>query len=229
MIRFNCTCLLILFIFLFGDTSSLMAQKKWVARDSVLRDFKNGTLVVRLKSHDKKLKKIDALLKDNNIGNSDKKRLEDKRDYIITNRDRFNQELIAAFGTAYSFSNVAFIYDKDLKKFRTNDRDQIFLNQDLDPSNEPPVLSGTIYYFGEGQTNTSGNSVEGLLVMDENSKQLPGWFPNYFRTKSNLKSFFGMFSTTKYTYRPPEKSIRKFQSQLDRLWTDLQKRQNTNK
>lgn len=226
MIRLNWLLLLIFLAFMIGNTSSVTAQTKWAARDSMLQDFKEGTLVVRLKSHEKKLKKINELIKGNDIDNSYKKRLEDKRDYIVQNRDRFNQELVAAFNTQYNFSTVVFMFDKDLKKFKEGKRELLFLDQHLDYISEPPSLPGSIYYFGEGQTNTSGNSISGLLVMDTKSQQLPSWFPNFYRAKSNLKSFFGMFSSTKYTYRPPEKVIGKFQADLNRLWKKLQERQN---
>jgi len=229
MISSNWSFLLVFCTLIIGGSTTLSAQKKWVVRDSILHDFKDGTLVVRLKSHEKKLNKINELIKKKSIDTGDKKRLEKKRDYIIQNRDRFNRELVGAFNTSYNFSNVVFMFDKDLKKFKDGRFEELFLDQHLDPVSEMPAMNGSVYFFGEGQTNTPGNSVEGLLVMDANSEQLPNWFPNFFRAKSNLKSFFGIFSKTKYAYRPQEKVIGKFQSELESRWKDLQDRENITK
>jgi len=203
-------------LFLLFSTAQLAAQKKQL-RDSLIQDFKGGTLIIRLKSYENKLNKIQEQLDRTDTSKNYRKRLTEKRDLIIANRDRFNQDLVTAFSKYYNFSEVRFMYDQDIKRFQAGELNEVFLGTDLQPLVESNPITGSYYFLGEGNTQMSGNSREGLLVMDKNGDQLPGWFPSYLRAKSNGKSFFSMFGGDRYPYLPAEKVVKKFMKQCANL------------
>jgi hypothetical protein len=216
MSRFITAIGLITTIFLcFFDTTAY-AQKRQL-RDSLVQDFKSGTLIIRLKSYENKLNSIEELLQNSNTSTSYRKRLTEKRDLIIANRDRFNQDLVATFSKNYHFTEIRFLYDRDVKRFQAGELDGVFLGPDLTPLSEVKPVVGSYYFFGEGFTQMSGNSREGLLVMDKNGDQLPSWFPSYLRAKSNGKSFFAMFGGDRYPYLPAKKILEKFLKGLNKL------------
>lgn len=216
MSRFITTIGLITTIFLCLFNTAAHAQKHQL-RDSLVQDFRSGTLIIRLKSYENKLNSIEALLQKSNTSTSYRKRLTEKRDLIIANRDRFNQDLVATFSKNYHFTEIRFLYDRDVKRFQAGALDGVFLGPDLKPLSEVKPIVGSYYFFGEGFTQMPGNSREGLLVMDKNGDQLPSWFPSYLRAKSNGKSFFAMFGGDRYPYLPAKKILEKFLKGLNKL------------
>ncbi len=216
MSRLITTIGLITTIFLcFFDTTA-HAQKHQL-RDSLVEDFRSGTLIIRLKSYENKLNSIEELIHKSSTSPIYRKRLTEKRDLIITNRDRFNQDLVTTFNKNYTFTKVRFLFDRDVKRFQTGELDDVFLGPDLTPLSEVKPIVGSYYFLGEGFTQMPGNSREGLLVMDKNGEQLPSWFPSYLRAKSNGKSFFAMFGGDRYPYLPAKKILEKFMKGLNKL------------
>ena len=216
MSRFITTIGLITAIFLcFFDTTA-SAQKNQL-RDSLVQDFRSGTLILRLKSYENKLNSIEAIIQKSSTSPSYRKRLTEKRDLIIANRDRFNQDLVANFSKDYHFTAVRFLFDRDVKRFQGGELDGVFLGPDLMPLSAVKPIVGSYYFFGEGFTQVSGNGREGLLVMDKNGDQLPSWFPSYLRAKSNGKSFLAMFGGDRYPYLPAKKILEKLLKRLEKL------------
>ena len=213
MSRFIASIGLLMAIFICFFSTEINAQKS-VFRDSLVQDFRAGTLIIHLKTYENKLNSIESVLHRADTSPNYRKRLMEKRDLIIANRDRYNQDLVSAFNELYTFSEVRFMFNTDIKRFQTGDLDSVFLGTDLLPLREVEPVKGSYYFFGEGNTRMSGNSREGLLVMDKNGDQLPSWFPSYFRAKSNGKSFFSMFGGDGYAYMPAEKVVRKFLKKL---------------
>ncbi len=216
MSRFIASIGLLTAIFICFFTIEMNAQKSSF-RDSLVQDFRAGTLIIRLKTHENKLNSIESVLHRADTSPNYRDRLTKKRDLIIANRDRYNQDLVSAFSKLYTFSELRFIFDKDIKRFREGELDGVFLGTDLLPLPESAPVVGSYYFFGEGNTQMPGNSREGLLVMDANGDQLPSWFPSYFRAKSNGKSFFSMFGGDGYAYLPAEKVVKKFLKKLGEL------------
>jgi len=193
-----------------------IAQKKQI-RDSLVEDFRSGTLIIRLKSHENKLRKIESVIDRADTSPGYRKRLSNDRDVIIANRDRFNQDLVTSFGEKYTFSEVRFMYDTEAEKLRNGDQTAIFVGTDLQPLENPKPLVGPIYFYGEGFTAVPGNSREGLLVMDRNLDQLPSWFPSFFRAKKNVKTFFSSFGGDQYNYLAADKLVAKLTKRLENL------------
>lgn len=216
MSRFITTIGLVTAIFICFFGTEVHAQKGQL-RDSLVQDFRAGTLIVRLKTHENKLNSIESIINRADTSPNYRKRLTEKRDLTIANRDRFNQDLVTAFSKLYTFSEVRFMFDRDVKRFRAGESDGVFLGTDLVPLVEAKPISGAYYFFGEGFTQMPGNSREGLLVMDAKGDQLPSWFPSYIRAKSNGKSFFSMFGGDRYPYMPAEKVVKKFLKKLGSL------------
>ncbi len=216
MSRFIITIGLITTTFLCLFDTTAYAQKHQL-RDSLVQDFRSGTLIVRLKTHENRLNSIEEVLDKASTSPSYRKRLTEKRDIIIANRDRFNEDLVSAFSKEYTFSEVRFIFDRDVKRFQAGELEGVFLGTDLTPLSEVKPIQGAYYFFGEGSTQMSGNSREGLLVMDTKGDQLPSWFPSYLRAKSNGKSFISMFGGDRYPYLPAEKVVKKFMKSLGKL------------
>lgn len=207
------------FLFIIGlfIPQEALAQKR-VKRDSILQTFKEGTLIVRLKSNAKKLKQIDQLLESERVSDKQKKNLQKRKEEMIASQVPFNLDLANAFDSLYTFSAVRFMYDKDLPKLKSGDHSDIFLDKNLNPVTNPAPVNGEIFFFGEGNNANSGNSMDGILVMDSNSDQMPGWFPNFYRAKSGFKSFMGLFSKGDNIYRPAAGIVERFQGSLNEMW-----------
>ncbi len=216
MSRFITSIGLLTAIILSFFTTEIHAQQR-VFRDSLVQDFRSGTLIIRLRTDENKLNSIESVIDRADTSPNYRRRLTEKRDLIIANRDRFNQDLVAAFSELYTFSEVRFMFDTDIKRFQTGDLEGVFLGTDLLPLREVEPISGSYYFFGEGNTQKSGNSREGLLVTDRNGDQLPSWFPSYLRAKSNGRSFLAMFGGDRYPYLPAEKVVKKFLKKLGAL------------
>lgn len=199
--------------------STLSAQKK-VERDSILQAFKGGTLIVRLKSNAKKLAEMDRLLTSRKVSDNQKKNLQKRKSALITEQSLFNADLVHAMDSIYHFSTVRYMYDKDIPKLKAGELDGIFLDGALNPiDGHSDPIKGAFFFFGEGNTNTHGNSVSGLLVMDGDGRQMPNWFPNFYRAKSGSKSFLNIFSKKpKTAYRPAADMVRRLQTTLDSMW-----------
>ncbi len=216
MSRFIASIGLLTAIFISLFTTEMNAQKR-IFRNSLVQDFRSGTLIIRLKTYENKLNSIESTIDRADTSPNSRNRLTEKRDLIITNRDRYNQDLVSAFNKLYTFSEVRFMFDKDIKRFQAGDLAGVFLGPDLLPLTEIEPIRGSYYFLGEGNTQIPGNSREGLLVMDKNGDQLPSWFPSYLRAKSNGKSFFAMFGGDRYPYMPAEKVVKKFMKKLREL------------
>ena len=203
-------------LFICFSTTDAIAQKKQL-RDSLVEDFRSGTLIIRLKSHEKKLSAIGSEIDRADTSPGYRKRLTEQRDLIIANRDRFNRDLVTTFGEKYTFSEVRFMYDKEAERLRNGDQDAIFVGTDLQPLEKTNPLVGSFYFYGEAFTEVPGNSRAGLLVMDKNLDQLPSWFPSFFRAKKNVKTFFSTFGGDGYNYLEADKLVAKLSKRLDGL------------
>jgi hypothetical protein len=203
-----------LFICLFSTDA--IAQKKQL-RDSLVEDFRSGTLIIRLKSHENKLRAIESEIDRSSTSSGYRKRLSNERDLIIANRDRFNQDLVTTFSEKYTFSKVRFMYDKEAERLRNGEQNAVFVGTDLKPIENAKPLVGPFYFYGEAFTEITGNSRAGLLVMDKNLDQLPSWFPSFFRAKKNVKTFFSTFGGDGYNYLEADKLVAKLSKRLDGL------------
>ena len=197
-------------------TTDAIAQKKQL-RDSLVEDFRTGTLIIRLKSHANKLNAIESEIGQSDTSPGYRKRLTKERDLIIANRDRFNQDLVTSFGKKYTFSKVRFMYDTEAERLRNGDQAAVFVGTDLQPIKNAKPLDGPFYFYGEAFTEVPGNSRAGLLVMDKNLDQLPSWFPSFFRGKKNVKTFFATFGGDQYNYLEADKLVAKLTKRLENL------------
>ena len=111
-----------------------------------MEDFRSGTLIIRLKSHEKKLSAIGSEIDRADTSPGYRKRLTEQRDLIIANRDRFNRDLVTTFGEKYTFSEVRFMYDKEAERLRNGDQDAIFVGTDLQPLEKTNPLVGSFFF-----------------------------------------------------------------------------------
>lgn len=149
-----------------------------------IETLKNGNLIVRLKSQDRKIMAYRA------AGN---KKFADKLERELF---EFNQSMVRAFNENYNFSNVYYIYPDDYELVRNEISSGYFLNENLKVDSSISVSFNADYYFCEygpvyaetlENSNKSRRKVvtatpvqqEALVIKDEYLTQLLSPFPNH--------------------------------------------------
>lgn len=146
--------------------------------------LKNGNLIVRLKSQDRKIMAYRA------AGN---KKFADKLERELK---EFNEKLVDAFVQNYTFSNVYFIYPNDYELVRNEIASGYFLNENLEVDSSIVVSFNSSYFFCEygpvyaetlENSNKSRRKIvtdtpmqqDALVIKDYSLTQLISPFPNY--------------------------------------------------
>lgn len=146
--------------------------------------LKNGNLIIRLKSQDRKIMAYRA------AGN---KKFADKLERKLF---EFNLSMVNAFNENYNFSNVYYIYPDDYELVRNEIPSGYFLNENLEVDSSISISFNAGYYFceyGPVYAETLENSNESrrkvvtntpmqqdaLVLKDYTLTQLISPFPNY--------------------------------------------------
>jgi hypothetical protein len=145
-------------IFLIAATLAAFGQIR--AEDAIF-DLKEGTLIVKLITQQKK---IDMLLKQ---GKKEEAIACEKEERIQ------NENLMQAFSASYTFSDLLFIYATDMGKLADGDPSVLF-----DREGNPAAAIPEKYLFLE-LGESLGRNIDGFVVRDRNNDQLAKPFP-YF-------------------------------------------------
>lgn len=197
------------------------SERKAIARKAI-QSLKNGTLVVRLKSKNNKIKKIEELLASNELKESTRARLRKELTSTIDQRNKYNTSLTNAFSNLYSFSNVYYMYDTASVSLKKGVKSGIFLdkNLELDPSIKIP--EGDFFIVKTGTTNsTSTTGIQALVIMDKNLKDLSRPFPYYVRINSIARLFTRVFNHRNLVKKDSREVVQKLERKLRRYNGEL--------
>lgn len=128
---------------------------------NLIKDLRDGYLIVRLQSFNTQVRYFDKLISDPSTDKKTVERSKSELKKILNNRDTFNYNLIRAIDSVYRFSKVRFIYDKDLSLTDIHVNNQSFLNDQLIPDTSMGIGSSKYLIMGYVIMPTS----------DDNSKQ----------------------------------------------------------
>lgn len=146
--------------------------------------LKNGNLIVRLKSQDRKIMAYRA---------SGNRKLADKLEYELK---VFNKDLIKAFINNFNFCNLFFIYPNDYELVRNQIHSGYFLDENLEVDSSITISFNASYYFCEHgpvyaealeDSNEARRKIvtatpmqqDALVIKDESLTQLLSPFPNH--------------------------------------------------
>ncbi len=117
------------------DDIVLTKEKKEFAFKSI-QDLKEGALVVRLKTNQRKIEILERNLRNPNLTKAQRRRQEAILEGTLKVRDDFNKAIGNMFRDSFSFCPVYLMYDTCSKALNQGVREGLFLGEDgkIDPS-----------------------------------------------------------------------------------------------
>jgi hypothetical protein len=165
-------------MFLNAQIAPLTTEQRKIRAKDLIKELKEGVLIVRLESQDKKITKLRELLEESS-GDS-RQQIEERIERTIQERDETNRYLLEAFREKYAFSDYRAMYDTETVALFRGVREGIFLNNDLEPDPEITLPTDKFLIAELGYTDPQKDArVFGLMVLDAQANKLDRPFP-YF-------------------------------------------------
>ncbi len=194
------------------DNDDLSAvQRKMLARQQI-QDLKDGVLIVRLKTNDKALKKLESILNNPNTKKKSKQRIRKKTiPQLKAAAKDLNDKMRRAFSESYTFSEVYFMPDTSTDDLQ-NKRTRTSLTDAQGNAVSSDVLTEkNIFLVDYGQLpNDKTASITGLIISDIDSNTLHPPFP-YFQRSGGV---FVKLSSNKLTDENAVKMIQIWNKKL---------------
>lgn len=129
-------CILLFIVLILGssvfaqrDDIVLTKEKKEFAFSSI-KELKDGALVVRLKTNQRKIEIIERNLRSPKLTKAQRKRQEAILEGTIKSRDEFNEAIAGMFLDSFSFCPVYLMYDTCSSALNSGVREGLFLGAD---------------------------------------------------------------------------------------------------
>ncbi len=151
------------------------------AQSSIIKELKEGVLVVRLQSGNNKITELKRLIDSPDTSAKTKKRLEKELHQTVSDRKMLNTQQFYAFQNAYKFSKVLFMFDTASKQLKEGKQSGIFLNEQLE-IDETISLNNQAFYVASVASLESGT--DGMVLMDKTFTPLKPPFPYYVKLRS---------------------------------------------
>lgn len=146
----------------------------------LIQDLRQGQVLVRLKSHHKKLEALNRELSRPDSDPEYRKRVEKEIRAIVSDRDSFNLNLMKAMKEHFVFCRSHFYYDKDHQLLKSKGyRAPLYLDSLLQPMSEARFANDKFVIIAQGRTK--GQDMEAFLFIDSTGVPLPGPFPSHLR------------------------------------------------
>lgn len=210
-------------LFLALATSGLEAQilpfkdngmRRMVA-DSMIKELKEGVLVVRLKSYRNNLAAIDETLSKTDLSKRERKRWTKTRKLMVRDRDRFNKELVKGLHDQYDFSEFLVMYDTVMHQLLDGVDSGYFLNEDLEVDPMLALSGRPFAIIGEAsRKGPVGEGVDGLVIYSSEMAIARAPFPGFYEYKSAMKTFFSLFVGSTYIRKSGESLSKRINDQL---------------
>ncbi len=185
-----------------------------VAEQAILL-LKDGALVVRLKSKRNKITKLEELLSNPEVNESDKKKLEKDLKNTIEERDNFNSALFTAFNEYYTFSAFYFMYDTASVALKNGEKSGFLLDNNLKVDPEITITQDSFFVIYKGTLDaTNRTGLEALIIMDSRFNIVPSPFPYYTRVNNFWLVLGRFFSPKKAVKRDATKIVQELDGKL---------------
>ena len=180
-----------------------------------IRDLKEGVLIVRLPSQQNKIETLQELLDGGKLDAKGEKRIKERLEGTKAKTESFNKNFIAAFYENYRFSDFLFILDTASVHLKAGNHQGIFLNKNLEPAPELSLGDRPYYVLRFGSTRSgSGQSVEAMVLMDDNFRDLQPPFPYYVRINNFNAVMGGLFPKPKQEQKNARRLVENLQANL---------------
>ena len=167
--------------FLMAQPEDTGASPRRKAYESI-KALKEGILVVCLPSNHNKIKALSALLNNPQVGETEKKRIQEQLATTISESQSDNKITIAAFRQEYRFSEIYFAYDTAVIQLRNGIPGGFFLNDSLEVVPRTSLAGKPWFVLRMGYTDATQNSgAEAFMLSDSNLNELPPPFPAAIR------------------------------------------------
>lgn len=194
---------------------TLGSERRTTMAEQAIKDLKNGVLVVRLKTGDKKLEALRRVAKSPNVSNSDKARFQQKvKDHQEKVRLE-NEWLVSSLKKNYSFSEMLFMLDTSAHELKMGKQNGVFLDENLQPNPNISLSNKPYLVLYHGQTiSRVKSSSEGLVILDAGLQELVDPFP-FFIGITTIKRALGKFFNKKGEDEFFDEMVEKLQKRLD--------------
>lgn len=197
------------------------SERKAIAHEAI-KELKEGTLVLRLKSKQTKLVALNDLLAKEGLSAKERNNIEKRIETTISERDAYNKSLVDAFEDKFTFAEVYYMYDTASIALKSGVREGIFLNNNLQLDPSIIIPEGAFFVAKTGTTNsTSTTGVEAVIIMDGQFNDLQRPFPYYVRVNSIERLFVRIFRPKKLVRKDSREIVKKLEEKLWRFWQNL--------
>lgn len=188
----------LLFIFLLFSFVALCQDNNEIACNHA-NQLKNGTLIIVLETHSKKIALLERL--SNKPSYSDKERIKYNKllKSELAYRDTLWHYTTLGFTQLYHYSKVLFIMDTSLRCFIEHPASCTYYNANLQPLESPPIGSKYVAQYGHIFENQGTNLSDAWYVMDDKLKRLSSPFPEQIK--------FSLFNPS-YFYKLPKSFLK---------------------
>lgn len=215
------TSILITFLLILGNINEGTAQEEQSAREiryekarGMVKELKEGILIVRLPSEQKKIQELERLAALEESSNNMKKQYKKSIKTIIKDRDESNKALVAAFSSVYDFSEVLFFYDTASVAIKEG-RQTGFVNSSLKEDPTINLNNKAFYVLRQGGLDASTSTgLDAIVVMDNQFVDLQRPFPYYVRIRGFMQVFKKIFSPGKGSERTAIELVERLNEQL---------------
>lgn len=178
-----------------------------------IEDLKEGVLVVRLKSNNRKINALQESIAKNPNDNDNLKR---QLKLAKAESKQEGKAIIQAFKAEYSFSEVVFMHDTASMALKKGQRKGLFLDEKLEKLPDLSLENRFLCLLASGK---SASGAEGFKILDATLEELPQPFPSFVRLNTLgylMNSIF--FNDTAASQRLYKHLAKKLQKQLEEYY-----------
>ncbi len=187
-----------------------VASKPFLLENSI-ELLKNGSLLVRLPSEEKKISFFENQKQLKDCDQKCQKKMEKEILEISTFRDTFNTLFIKSFNRYFKFCPVYFYYDKDHDILKnSNYQESLYLDENLNYKSILKIQKDSLLILKKDRTPNSEN--EGWLFQTTDGKKLPDNFP--YITQNNFTTLLNRISYKNHVKENCKYMVKKLNKQL---------------
>lgn len=160
----------------------LQKERKEFAYQSI-KELKEGALVVRLKTNQRKIQLLERTLKSSKLNKNQRKRHQAMLDGTLQTRNDFNEAIADMFLDSFSFCSVYLVYDSSTTSLKKGVKSGIFLdsNQVINPSIQ--LQESDIFVIN--YKKKSSEFPFDILRMQKLNERLEDPFPYYMQLRES--------------------------------------------
>lgn len=205
-------------LLLFAGLPSVAAQSAEERAEEAIKRLKEGTLLVRLPSRQRKIDAMEEVLSGYAPDDKRRARMERLLQETRVEAATFNRNMMTAFRDSFDFAEVRFFYDYNTPKLKAGESAGLFLNETLraDPSIQLP--DGSYYILGFGQTHKEySDGLEAMFIMSSDFERMGPPFP-YYQRLNDFAAFMGsIFPAPNQEMRDALRLVGKLDQKLDKF------------